>query len=74
MTTDEQYRDIAKKRHEKEGSLEIDDTACVSRGIDLDSEDGAYVAAWIWVPNPESGTGEDPDQEEVATDGKNAEG
>lgn len=36
-------------RREKEGELEIDSTALVSEGDDT----GAYVQAWIWVPDDE---------------------
>lgn len=45
--TSAQYRDAAKRIHESEGSIEIDDKAKVSRGDDT----GAYVQAWVWVPN-----------------------
>lgn len=45
--TNAQYRDAAKRIHESEGEIEIDDKAKVSRGDDT----GAYVQAWVWVPN-----------------------
>jgi hypothetical protein len=45
--TDEDYRRLARERFQDEGSLEIDESAVVSRGID----DGAYVQAWVWVSN-----------------------
>jgi hypothetical protein len=41
-------REKAKRLHEKEGEIEIDEDATVSR-----SKDGAYVAAWVWVPHKE---------------------
>lgn len=41
----EQFRDMAKKEHVREGALEIDEGAVVSLGDDA----GAYVAAWVWV-------------------------
>lgn len=30
----------------EEGEIEVDDNASISGGDD----DGAYVAAWVWVP------------------------
>lgn len=45
--TDEQYIEAARAQHEREGTLEIDDNAKVSRGDD----NGAYVQAWVWVYN-----------------------
>lgn len=48
--TDEQFREAAKKLHHKEGTLEIDDEAEVSRGDD----DGAYVQAWVWVASSDT--------------------
>jgi len=44
-TTNKQYREAAKKQYQKEGMVEIDDNAKISRGDD----DGAYVQAWVWV-------------------------
>jgi hypothetical protein len=46
----------------KEGELEVDDDAIVSKGCD----EGAYVQAWLWVPDKEAGidAGEDPDADE----------
>jgi hypothetical protein len=46
---DEIYRAAAIDQHYKEGELEIDDDAKVSHGDDR----GAYVAAWVWVDEPE---------------------
>jgi len=47
--TDEQYREAARKQYGKDGQLEIDGDAEVSRGDDP----GAYVQAWVWVENDE---------------------
>lgn len=44
-TTDQRFRDAAPNR---EGECEIDDYAVVSQ-----SEDGAYVMAWVWVDRTE---------------------
>ena len=41
----EQFREIAKKTHAREGTLEIDEGAAVS----FSDDGGAYVAAWVWV-------------------------
>ena len=43
------YRIAAKRMFEDEGTLEIDDNAIVSAG----SDPGAYVEAWVWVPDEE---------------------
>jgi hypothetical protein len=43
------YRDAAKELFHREGELEIDPGAPVSKGGD----DGAYVQAWVWVPDYE---------------------
>jgi predicted dehydrogenase len=47
----EAYRKAAREQHEDEGTLEVDDNAVVSFGDD----DGAYVAAWVWVGKEEAG-------------------
>lgn len=44
--TDLEFVAAAKKAHYHEGTLEVDDTALVSR---CDNRDGAYVQAWVWV-------------------------
>ena len=51
MTTAE-YIQKAKKLYERDGEIEVDDNAKVSEG----SDPGAYVQAWVWVPNPEAET------------------
>lgn len=48
--TDAQYRAAAKRMFEREGELEIDTDATVSRG----SDPGAYVQAWVWVPREDA--------------------
>lgn len=47
--TDAQFRQAAKAQYHDTGTIEIDDRAVVSRNVDGD--DGAYVQAWVWVPN-----------------------
>lgn len=37
--------ELARKKHQKEGTIEIDDSAKLSEGDD----NGCYVAAWVWV-------------------------
>lgn len=41
----ELFRKAAREEYAEEGTIEIDDNAVVSFGDD----DGAYVAAWVWV-------------------------
>ncbi len=48
--TDAEYTKAAKRLHESEGEIEVDDGARVSRGDDP----GAYVQAWVWVPDDEA--------------------
>ncbi|MEQ1843968.1 MAG: hypothetical protein ABL983_00140 [Nitrospira sp.] len=43
--TDEAYIEAARREYQREGAIEIDDHAKISRGDD----DGAYVAAWVGV-------------------------
>jgi hypothetical protein len=66
--TDEQYRDKAREQYGREGSIEIDVDAPVSRG----SDPGAYVQAWVWVYDDALQVGEgsedDPDQPEQSPD------
>ena len=42
---DEAFREAATNEYADEGHIEIDSDAVVSHGDD----DGAYVAAWVWV-------------------------
>ena len=44
--TDEEYVAKAREMHARDGAIEVDANAIVSRGDDP----GAYVAAWVWVP------------------------
>jgi hypothetical protein len=46
---DQDYRAAAMKLWHREGEIEIDASAVVSRGDD----EGAYVQAWVWVPDYE---------------------
>lgn len=43
--TNEAYIQAARREHQRDGAIEIDDHAAISRG----NEHGAYVAAWVWV-------------------------
>jgi hypothetical protein len=43
------YRDAAKELFHREGEIEIDPGAPVSKGDD----EGAYVQAWVWVSDYE---------------------
>lgn len=43
----------------KEGELEVDDDAVISAGGDP----GAYVMAWLWVPNEDAGIPVDDEEE-----------
>ncbi|MBV5324882.1 MAG: hypothetical protein J0626_06220, partial [Rhodospirillaceae bacterium] len=63
MTTAE-YIQKAKKLYERDGEIEVDDNAKVSEG----SDPGAYVQAWVWVPNPEAETEDDEAVEESETE------
>ena len=46
--TDEEVVKYASKKHNEEGTVEIDAKAVVSRADD-NSSGGAYVQAWVWV-------------------------
>lgn len=44
----------ARRLYHKDGEIEVDDSAKVSAAALWRSEGGgAYVAAWVWVPNEE---------------------
>ena len=45
---DKKYILKAREQYQKDGEIEIDDNAVVSRG----DSDGAYVAAWVFVYKP----------------------
>ena len=55
---EEQYRELAREEHHKDGECEIDSNAVVS----LSEDGGAYVASWVWVYGPVEG--EDYEAEE----------
>lgn len=44
-TSDDAYRAAAREIYAEDDSVDIDDFAVISRG-----EHGAFVAAWVWVP------------------------
>ena len=46
--TDQQVVEYAQEVLEREGEIELDDNAAVSRAANNESR-GAYVAAWLWV-------------------------
>ena len=48
--SDAAYRRAARAEYEREGEVEIDDNAVISRGDDA----GAYVQAWVWVSDEEA--------------------
>ena len=50
------------KSHLNDGDVNIDDNAVVSEG-----DEGAYVAAWVWVPNAAAGL-PDPDEDDPGQD------
>ena len=54
-----QYIDKARFEYQKEGSIEIDDGAKISRA---DDENGAYVEAWVWVYDEEDMAEDNPTQ------------
>jgi hypothetical protein len=56
--SDEEYIAIARTEYQRDGEIEIDEGATVSRSDD----GGAYVQAWVWVYNPK--TLEDEDDQE----------
>jgi hypothetical protein len=47
--SDDWYRDRAKELYCVDGEIEVDSNARISRGDDR----GAYVEAWVWVPDDE---------------------
>jgi hypothetical protein len=46
MKSDKWFRTRAKELYERDGYVEVDSNARISRGDDP----GAYVEAWVWVP------------------------
>ena len=46
------YTQAAKEEWERDGEIEFDENPVVSISEDSTGEIGAYVAAWVWVPNP----------------------
>jgi hypothetical protein len=50
---DADYIEAARADYQRDGEIEIDDDAVVSRNDDPDGSHGAYVQAWVWVYDPE---------------------
>jgi len=55
---EDRYASKAWEEKHRDGELEIDDTTVVS-----DSDDGAYVLAWVWVDLPTSDEDEDSEDD-----------
>lgn len=53
-----EYGEIAKNDVGEEGEIEFDDIPIVSKA---DTEHGAYVMAWVWIPGPD----EEEEEEET---------
>lgn len=51
---DKEARKLAKVRYHREGEIEIDDNAKVSRA-EGNPDRGAYVEAWVWIPDQKGG-------------------
>ena len=53
--TDVQFIQRAREEYGRDGEIEIEEGAVVSRGSDRSrgSDPGAYVQAWVWVSDPE---------------------
>lgn len=47
--SDDWYRKRARELYSLNGEIEVDSNAIISRGDDP----GAFVAAWVWVPDHE---------------------
>jgi hypothetical protein len=47
--SDDWYRDGARELYCEDGEFEVDSNGRISRGDDQ----GAYVEAWVWVPDDE---------------------
>jgi hypothetical protein len=47
------YITEATRRYHRDGELEIDETAKVSRNTVRGYDHGAYVQAWVWIEDPE---------------------
>jgi hypothetical protein len=73
--TNEEYIRRARKEYQRDGEIEVDDNAVVSRG----SDPGAYVQAWVWVYNDtygtdnEVGSEDEEDQHECAAEAEESE-
>lgn len=65
---DNLYREAADTKWGREGECEIDDGAVVS----VSDDDGAYVAAWVWISDEEAGIRREPDIDEDPDEGSDA--
>lgn len=54
------YVDGADELHGREGEIEFDGDAVVSKGKDA----GAYVMGWVWVYDSDVGIGEEEDEDD----------
>ena len=54
--TDKQYVDAASRLYHEEGTIEIDDEKHSSTPpkVSRSEDGGAYVEAWVWVPDEEA--------------------
>lgn len=57
----EKYVAAAQRRHQDEGTLEIDEGATVSDSGDSE-EGGCYVQAWVWVTDEDAGVSFEEDE------------
>jgi hypothetical protein len=48
QASDEAYRTAARRQYQREGEIEVQDNAVISRSSDP-GDPGAYVQAWVWV-------------------------
>jgi len=47
------YVNHARQLDQRDGEVEIDPKAPVSTNTNPDTSRGAYVQAWVWVPDPD---------------------
>lgn len=47
----QKYVRAARDKHHRDGEIEVDEDACISKGDDP----GAYVQAWVWVYAEDAG-------------------
>jgi hypothetical protein len=61
---DEKFRKAADDIYGRDGEIEIDEGAPVSKG----SDPGVYVQAWIWVTNSQAGITDEEDEDQEDDD------